>query len=269
MSESDAGSDDRTQRPILDESIGRFSERLKEAIGDQSVRGFARAAGLSETVLRSYARGDTLPTIDRLAQIAAASGRSIAWLMGDEESSGHVDEQAAADVLLEAGGDTEAAARVEARTKKAAAAIASGNDPMLSAEDYAFVPYMSVRVAAGDGQVVESEQIVAWMAFRRSYLQTLGVPSKAACLVRVKGDSMDPDLRDGDTVLLDTSDTRVTDKPHAFAYRVDGTDEIAVKRIRRVGDQLEVTGGDHWPTRTFDQEPTILGRVRWSGRTWD
>lgn len=239
-----------------------ITDRLQEVRGHLNQKAFAAKLGVGSRTYWNYESGNREPSPAFLRKLAEL-GWNPGWIITGQGSPRLEDGITA--VVNRVRQDQEQS-RIAAELHDQGKAGRGFQD--LNG-DYCFVPYMSVRVAAGDGQVVESEQIVAWMAFRRSYLQTLGVPSKAACLVRVKGDSMDPDLRDGDTVLLDTSDTRVTDKPHAFAYRVDGTDEIAVKRIRRVGEQLEVTGGDHWPTRTFEQEPTILGRVRWSGRTWD
>ncbi|OSM04878.1 helix-turn-helix domain-containing protein [Magnetofaba australis] len=60
--------------------LRQFAERLREAIGNESVRGFARECGLSEGVLRNYLRGSTYPTLDRLAAIAAAANVDLSWL---------------------------------------------------------------------------------------------------------------------------------------------------------------------------------------------
>lgn len=141
-------------------------------------------------------------------------------------------------------------------------------------DDYTFVPHLSVRAGAGNGAVVESEQIVAWMAFRKSYLQMLGVPSSAACLIRVRGHSMDPYLRNGDTILVDTSDTTITRREGVYAFRVDASDELAVKTITLIKNRpgaWRMKGGDNWPEQILEDadKPVILGRVRWSGRTWD
>lgn len=61
-----------------------FSERLRKSFEGRSIRGFARECGLSEGVLRSYLRGDTFPTLDRLWAISAAAGVSVTWLATGE-----------------------------------------------------------------------------------------------------------------------------------------------------------------------------------------
>ncbi len=84
--ESDATAENRTKRPILDAGIGRFVARLRDAIGSGSIREFASRTGMSEGALRMYLRGDSLPTLDRLDQIAAAAGLPPAWFIGVEGS---------------------------------------------------------------------------------------------------------------------------------------------------------------------------------------
>lgn len=78
--ESDAPAKKRTPRPILGVENGRFQDRLREAVGPQSVRGFSRACGISESVMRSYLAGKSDPT--RLALIAMAykAGVMLEWL---------------------------------------------------------------------------------------------------------------------------------------------------------------------------------------------
>lgn len=81
---SDASEFDKDGRPSLTSKLGRFPGRLKETIGEKSLRGFAGMCGLSEGVLRSYLRGDTYPTLDRLYAIATAAGVRAGWLLSGE-----------------------------------------------------------------------------------------------------------------------------------------------------------------------------------------
>lgn len=68
----------------------RFKDKLAEAIGSESIRGFASRCGLSDTVLRNYMNEKTYPSLDRLAMIAEAAQKPIGWFLsaeGDENSS--------------------------------------------------------------------------------------------------------------------------------------------------------------------------------------
>lgn len=84
---SDAERESRTLRPTLSAEVGRFPDRLKEAIGSESVRAFAARAGISEAVLRSYLRSDSFPTLDRLDLIARAAERPPAWFISQESEA--------------------------------------------------------------------------------------------------------------------------------------------------------------------------------------
>ncbi|WP_394166034.1 XRE family transcriptional regulator [Photobacterium piscicola] len=60
--------------------ITPFKERLRAAIGGESIRKFAKRCELSPSTLSNYLIGDTYPTLDRLAVIAQTSGASYSWL---------------------------------------------------------------------------------------------------------------------------------------------------------------------------------------------
>lgn len=86
--ESDATKKNRTSRPILSDRIGReiegFGGRLKEAIGGESVRSFARRAKLAEGTLRQYVSGNRYPDLDFLAVIAETAQVNLLWLATGE-----------------------------------------------------------------------------------------------------------------------------------------------------------------------------------------
>ena len=70
-----------TQQSFDLSGINRFGERLKIAIGDESLLSFAKKCGLSDSLIGRYIRGASYPGIDKLALIASATGRSIEWLI--------------------------------------------------------------------------------------------------------------------------------------------------------------------------------------------
>ncbi len=61
-----------------------FKERLKILIGERGHEIFVRRTGISETSLRHYLSGASLPTLKILEKISAANGVSIGWLIGEE-----------------------------------------------------------------------------------------------------------------------------------------------------------------------------------------
>jgi len=83
---SDGAAGTRMEHPSSADELGCFSIRLKEVIGNRSVRGFASECGLSQASMLSYLSGDTFPSLDRLAAIAQAAGRPMAWFVGGAEA---------------------------------------------------------------------------------------------------------------------------------------------------------------------------------------
>lgn len=63
--------------------IEGFVERLRFAKKNESVNSFAKRAGISESVLRSYFEG-SMPGIDKALLISKASGVSLLWLVTGE-----------------------------------------------------------------------------------------------------------------------------------------------------------------------------------------
>ena len=74
-------SSEKKPQQIIDMvGINRFGDRLEYVMNGESNRSFAKKCGLSETVIRYYLSGKTLPSLDKLEFIAKASGYSAEWL---------------------------------------------------------------------------------------------------------------------------------------------------------------------------------------------
>ncbi|MBW4483618.1 MAG: helix-turn-helix domain-containing protein [Tildeniella torsiva UHER 1998/13D] len=69
---------DETQADATE--VDQFPVRLKQAVGDKSIRGFARDCGFSDTVLRQYLNGQSEPTRPALLAIARTAKVSVEWL---------------------------------------------------------------------------------------------------------------------------------------------------------------------------------------------
>lgn len=80
--------------PLPDEAqadataVDQFPARLKQAVGDKSIRGFARDCGFSDTVLRQYLNGQSEPTRPALLAIARTAKVSVEWLATGQPIAG-------------------------------------------------------------------------------------------------------------------------------------------------------------------------------------
>jgi len=128
-----------------------------------------------------------------------------------------------------------------------------------------------VRLAAGDGIENHSEEQTGVVLFRKSFLRSVGADNGRGRVVYAKGDSMDPDIKDGWALLVVASDC-LTPKdliPGEF-YAINYDGKMIVKLIQK--DDL--TG--RWVAKSTNKNyrdiplengasVRILGHVAWAG----
>lgn len=178
---------------FIDSPIMRFSDRLKEAIGESSTRAFAKKCSLSESVVRGYLSGTTYPTLNKLPQLAAAAECSVEWL---------------------------------------AAGVATNKSEMLGqfSEEFALIPGYRVQVSAGHGSLTpEHMEPTRHLAFRRKWLKYRGFNERDLAIVWAKGDSMEPTIHNNDTLVVNMARHRPQDG-HIYIFR--NGDELFVKRYQ-------------------------------------
>ena len=133
--------------------------------------------------------------------------------------------------------------------------------------DYQLVPRSSAKPSAGAGMLIESEQIVDYLAFKRDWLsRVLGITHNDIVLVEVRGDSMADTLQDGDLVLIDRRQNTL-DVSAVFVLRVN--DALLVKRVQHNFDGSVTIKSDNSRydpvTKSGRQlkDLQIVGRVVW------
>ncbi|WP_319775521.1 helix-turn-helix transcriptional regulator [Breoghania sp.] len=215
--------------------ITGFSARLKELIGPNSANAFAREVGISESLIRKYLAGG-MPGIEKAAQIALIKNVSLDWLIAGEGER-------------------------EPRQAKLPANVDEG---------FAMIRRLSVHASAGNGALAEREDDVGTLAFRAEWLHRRGINPTAARALTARGDSMEPTIRDGDILLVDTSIDHIID--HAI-YVVVVSGLVLVKRAQlrldgslRLASDNPVFTPEDIPANETDQVQ-IAGRVMWFGRS--
>ena len=146
--------------------------------------------------------------------------------------------------------------------------------PFLENPDETFVPITQagVRPSMGGGYValeVYDEPARAYH-FRKSWIkQGLKASPSQLRIMKVEGDSMEPTLFDGDTVLVDM-DRKAPNPPGIFVLD-DGMGLVA-KRLQHVPNSdppavRVISDNKHYPEyeRTAE-EINIIGRIRWFAR---
>lgn len=138
-------------------------------------------------------------------------------------------------------------------------------------EELVALPRYGVEAAAGNGASVVSEQLSEFLYFRRTWLRTeLGVNPSRLAIITARGDSMAPTIRDGDLLIVDTSDRKWT---RDGIYVIGVEDDLWVKRVDRRIDGSLVLSSDNpehkHGTETIERAHVstirFIGRVVWSG----
>jgi phage repressor protein C with HTH and peptisase S24 domain len=155
--------------------------------------------------------------------------------------------------------------------------MATGEGPMFDSEaqegaaapGFVYVPRFDVRAGAGTAQIVDSENVKGFVAFREDWVRSR-LRRNPANLVAMEafGDSMVPTISDGDVILVDTSEDRVRG---SAIYVVRAGDEAIVKRIELNLDGSLVVKSDNptyerWTLRGDQLDQVrVLGKVVWAG----
>lgn len=137
-------------------------------------------------------------------------------------------------------------------------------------EEFVFVPRYDIQAAAGHGQLVGDEKPVFTMAFRRYWVENYVTrDTKSLSVISVKGDSMEGVLNDGDSILINHSET--TPRDGLYVLRLN--ENLLVKRLQLMpgGIVNVISANEAYPTFEIDlnnlgDDIAIIGRVEWFGR---
>jgi phage repressor protein C with HTH and peptisase S24 domain len=126
------------------------------------------------------------------------------------------------------------------------------------------VPKVQARLCAGAGSFEVDSRIEGYYSFQKKWLQFKGAAERMV-LMDVFGNSMTPEIKDGDTVLIDQSQKDI------FAgtiYAVGIEDTIMVKRLEKHPHKLVLLSDnkEYAPIFLTDEESgsvRIIGKVLW------
>jgi phage repressor protein C with HTH and peptisase S24 domain len=129
------------------------------------------------------------------------------------------------------------------------------------------IPKVKARLSAGGGSFEVGSEIQGYYAFQKEWIWSKGNPNRMI-LMDIFGNSMEPELKDGDTVLIDESQKDII-AGAVFAVGVDDT--ILVKRIEKHPNKLVLLSDnkDYAPIylQSSDCESIrVIGKVIWVGR---
>ncbi|WP_428566548.1 MAG: LexA family transcriptional regulator [Solidesulfovibrio sp. DCME] len=231
-----------------------FFARAAKAAGLQSQADLAAFLGVHRSAVTQAKKKDAVPkawvlTVSRRArvdadwlefgQVSRAGGRP--GRQGDSREAGRLGRQ----------GDGREAGRLAAGEEGA----------------FLTVPKVRARLSAGGGSFETAGAVEAVYPFRRDWLRRKGSPA-AMVLMDVVGNSMEPEIRHGDLVLVDQAQVAIV--AHAV-YAVGVEDTVLVKRVEKRPGALVLLSDnrDYAPIVLRGDELDalrVIGRVLWVGR---
>lgn len=129
---------------------------------------------------------------------------------------------------------------------------------------YIDIPKVKARLCAGGGSFEVGSEIEGYYAFRKDWLSAKGLVNKMV-LMDIFGNSMEPEIKDGDTILIDESQKDIL---AGAIYAVGIDDTIMVKRLEKHPNKLVLVSDnkDYSPIYLKGNEMTsvrIIGKVIW------
>lgn len=250
-----------------------------------SIEEAAKSTGKDVKDYIDYEIGETIPTADQLMEISSCLNIPLGALIKKQNHNAAPESQELSPTAPNLKALFSKGARIgeqsvrdmSYRVKKAL------NDPDYTEDDVAQpidgynldhfinIPYYrDTKLAAGAGTQVYDEETDSSLTFQSAWVKSMGLRPEALCVVRCKGDSMEPRIHDGDVVLIDTSRKSVED---SMVYAINYGGEAKLKRMIKKFDGSLVLRSDNQryedevipPTDDHASQLHVIGKAVWIG----
>lgn len=233
-----ASEDARNVRLKDEKSDAEFSARISrlcEVVGGYSA--MARLIDSSDSAVGKWCRGETDPSRSFIIAIARACGITVQWLATGEGPM---------------------------RIDEAPEGLVPESDP-----EFVYVKRYNVRASGGNGEFICEENAVGRYAYERDWWHRTMPCEPADCaIIYCDGRSMEPDILDGDPIMLTTADRGLrTDAVYVFRLG----ERLLVKRLQFLpGGKINVISinKEDYPPYQIDQETlespeqgAVIGKV--------
>jgi len=224
-------------------------------LASERVGGLDRLAELipamSRRSLSDYVSSKSEPRAKLIGEIAEKTGVSAGWLLVGE---GDID-----------GGSTAGRLRhIVERISDAADRRGFSGEAFDMPGMVALPRYEDVQASAGPGFVAPIAQAAETMvAFDRRFLRDKGATPDQCTVITARGDSMSPTIPDGSLLVVDHSQTQIS---NGFIMVINLGDDLLVKRVRRRLDGLVDLISDNHAYAPETVGPDMLQQLRVVGR---
>lgn len=242
-----SGESNSTKIRVAGADKSAFVQRLRIILEHwPSADRLARAMGVSPSAFRKWLKGEAEPSRERLVGLARAAGVGVAW-------------------LAEGDGPEPQFAPVSTNPRRHGMGVAPYEKDW---NQFILLPQRPAAAAAG-AQTPAPPQGSEFMALRHDWVRMVcGVEPTELVLEIASGESMVPTIRDGNTLLIDTTD-RTFRNFGIYVLEING--QRLVKRVQRKhdGSLVLISDNNAYQPDTVDKaaatEVVVVGRVVWSG----
>tara|TARA_R110000744_G_scaffold69739_1_gene141400 strand:- start:1583 stop:2230 length:648 start_codon:yes stop_codon:yes gene_type:complete len=132
------------------------------------------------------------------------------------------------------------------------------------------VPHYAIQASAGGGSLVEAEPIEQHLTLSREWLSREGIVSKDLIGIYARGDSMEPSIISGDSLLIDREANVIGSDGGIYVINYEG--DLFVKRVQKLLDGRIAVTSDNKKHMSIEiskhdlEHLKIIGRVVWFGR---
>lgn len=231
-----------------------FSDQITVLMDEYGTGKLSNMTGISDTMLRKWRAGSSLPGLDKLCDLSDATGRSFQWLATG--SNDFISNVRSTDIEPEYKEPSESFLKT------------------FETSEFDAVPLYDVEAAAGSGAWNSSEHEICKLSFRKDWLKDEGLDPHNLAAITARGDSMEPTIKSNDTLLIDTSDNYPIEG--IYVLKVDA--HLVVKRIQRLNGGVMRVKSDNPSYDSIDidlnrfldpkyiEDYSVIGKVVWSGR---
>jgi phage repressor protein C with HTH and peptisase S24 domain len=205
----------------------------------------ARAMGVSPSAFRKWLKGEAEPSRERLVALARAAGVNVAWLAQGEGPTPVFDDDASA---------SKRRLRIQ--------------DPPDAVDPTRFI-LLPKQLDDANALRPSAPPMTGFLALHHEWVRSAcGVEPDDLALEIATGESMAPTIKDGDTLLIDTTDRTFR---NFGVYLLEINDQRLVKRVQRKHDGSLVLISDNtvyqpdFVDRTNAADMAVIGRVVWAG----
>ena len=255
----------------MESMVSIFGQRLADARKRAGLSQVELAVALgdrySQSVISDVERGRSGLLIDGLTNAARELGVSLDYLTGltdDPTPAASRNGSHAVSVNVYSGSPVPEHANIDTRPvakTKPGYDLDEANDQ----DGIWNLPVREVRPAAGSGADVFGEEVVGYVPFRVDWLKERSIDPAQADVVQVSGESMEPTLLDGCSILVDRNRRELQPK---CIYVLRNEDGLVVKRVDRNREGWWVISDNPaWLPVMLTEDTDIVGEVRWSAVT--